>query len=151
MVDFQGVSIAANQAMIIAPAQVHAMQSYAPDTRGWMMALGEELFAAEEMERLAEYALQPLPFGVDAPTMAQLNNMLELSQLHTEIPTVAHHCVAIVKALLLHRLPTLSGATPNRYLRITVEFNRLLKARLAEEKRPSAYASMMNISEVYLN
>lgn len=38
-----------------------------------------------------------------------------------------------------------------RYMEIVLNLKKLLDQHLVEEKRPSKYASMMNISEVYLN
>ncbi len=38
-----------------------------------------------------------------------------------------------------------------RYKSITLSFRKLLDKNLVQEKSPAAYASMLNISEVYLN
>lgn len=151
MVDFREVPIASNQAMIVIPGQVHALRNYDNNTTGWMMALGQELFSEEEVEMLSEYAIRSTPFDVDAKMMADLNHILTLHQVYTEVPTVAYHSVALAKALLLQTLPQRSKTEPSRYLKITVAFSRLLKSHIAVEKSPSAYALMMNVSEVYLN
>lgn len=151
MVDFLEIPFTSNQAMVIAPGQVHSMLSYASDTTGWIMAFAQEMLAAHEVESLSEYALRPTPFNVDVLTVSQLCHLLELSQLYAHVPTVTHHSASIAKALLLTHLPTLSTDIPNRNLKITVAFKRLLATHIAVTKAPSAYASMMNISEVYLN
>lgn len=150
-VDFHEVSIASNQTMIIAPSQVHALRSLDNGARGWMMALAQEMFSTEEIEMLSKYAIHTAPFEVDRSLIADIDKLLELSLRYDKITAISHHGAAMVKALVLRHLPADRGNAPNRHLQITVALKDLLTAHYRDEKRPSAYASMLNISEVYLN
>ena len=64
---------------------------------------------------------------------------------------VATSLAASVKSFAISSIGNSINSKTGRYNTITYRLNKLLDARLPEEKSPAAYASMLNISEVYLN
>ena len=65
--------------------------------------------------------------------------------------TVTVALAAAIKSLVLSSLGSSAGKAPGRYRAITLRLQKLLDTHLRVKKSPAAYASMLNISEVYLN
>lgn len=151
MIDFCEVPIGEREAVIIAPSQVHALKSYNIGTKGWLLALKEELFTIKESDLLAEYAVNSSPFGLDRQRVEDINAVLELCERHADSLAIVRDCMSLVKSLLLDVLPVGARRAGDRHLKITGCLKRLVAKHLATDKRPSAFAAMMNISEVYLN
>lgn len=66
-------------------------------------------------------------------------------------PEVTVSLAAAMKSILLSRIRDLDPHSSDRYRSIMVRFRRLLNRYAETEKSPSAYADMLNISEIYLN
>ena len=67
-----------------------------------------------------------------------------------------NHAVSValacaIKSIAISVLSSTDSEISGRYKSITLRLRKLLDVHLAEEKRPSAYASLLNISEIYLN
>ncbi len=83
---------------------------------------------------------------------ADLANLFSILQRRIHENDMAKDSGFSHKSIILDCAPKLSFGTKNRYLRIVVELNKLIERNIISEKKPSAYASMLNISEeVYLN
>lgn len=151
MVDFRQVIASSNEALIISPSQVHAMQWCKKQTQGWIIALAPELFSDTEADTLTEYALHSSAIRLEGQVLDDVVCLLEISKRYSEQTDVMSYIASAVKGMLLKYLPQREGAIPDRFVKITLQLNKLLELYIVTVKSPSAYASMMHISEIYLN
>ena len=150
MIDFKRVDIQKNQSIIISPNQVHFIEQTETDIDGWVLAISAEHLSAKDIDKVAAYALNISSFDLEKYS-ADLANLFSILQRRIHENDMAKTLGSAIKSIILDCAPKLSFGTKNRYLRIVVELNKLIERNIISEKKPSAYASMLNISEVYLN
>ena len=150
MIDFKRVDIQKNQSIIISPNQVHFIEQTETDIDGWVLAISAEHLSAKDIDKVAAYALNISSFDLEKYS-ADLANLFSILQRRIHENDMAKTLGSSIKSIILDCAPKLSFGTKNRYLRIVVELNKLIERNIISEKKPSAYASMLNISEVYLN
>ena len=87
----------------------------------------------------------------DGETWDDVVTLCSMMDRNKENNAVFGALAAAVKSIVLSTLNTDGTAVSGRYRAITLRLRKLLDIHLVVEKSPAAYASMMNISEVYLN
>ncbi|MDE5880893.1 MAG: helix-turn-helix transcriptional regulator [Muribaculaceae bacterium] len=154
-IDFKDITIYTHQAIVISPGQVHRpVGEFKAD--GFILAISPDSLSENDIALLEEYALTTAPFNVDETDFSDilaLYTVLNNRVVHTDGNTtdVEFAIASAIKGLFLQNLPIKEATTPNRYKRLVIKLNRLLKDNFINEKRPSAYAHMLNVSGVYLN
>lgn len=150
-VDFDEISLVADEAFIISPAQIHFPGSTHDDAEGWLLAMAPEHFTADEAALIARYALHPVPVTFAEVTARDLSALFGMLSRHYSEPTVALPLALAVKSIVLSAMITENPSEPDRYTALTLRLQEMLAQNLQKEKSPSAYADMLHVSEVYLN
>ncbi len=151
-IDFERKELAAGDALIISPWQVHGKPAGEVwDADGWMLAVSPELLSEADARAIDEYSLSPQPFRPDADVAADITALCPMIERHGDNDSVVAAMAAAVKSMALSSLPASVAGAPGRYRSITVSFRKLLDSHLDRQKSPAAYAAMLRISEVYLN
>lgn len=151
-IDFERKELQAGDILIVSPWQVHNRpEGETWDADGWMLAFSPEMLTEQEAGIIEEYSISPSPFSPDDAVTDDVVTLCSMMDRNKENNTVFGALAVAVKSIVLSTLNTNDTAVSGRYRAITLRLRKLLDAHIVEEKRPAAYASMMNISEVYLN
>lgn len=150
-VDFEDVTVSAGEAIVVSPSQVHSPSSASGDAEGWFMAVASEYFTPREIDMAARYALNVAPIALAENTSDDIVRLFEILLRRIGDISVALPLASAIKSLVFSGMTENGGKNIDRYMTIVTRLKKLLDANLKDEKRPSRYAEMLNISEVYLN
>lgn len=149
--DFNEITLAQGYAVVIEPSQVHSGVSSGDDAEGWLLGLNPEHLTCREQEAVTRFCLQnkalPLPYYV----VEDLRHIFEIYVRNEAYPSVLLSLAASVKGIVLANMAESNNGGNNRYSFIVVRLKTLLDANFRQIRNPGKYASMLNISEVYLN
>lgn len=151
-IDFGRKEMKNGDILILSPGQVHskpAGEVWHAD--GWMLAFLPEILSEAETRAIEEYAIAPRPFNPGANAVEDIVSLLAMLERNIDNHSISQSLAAAVKSYVLSTLGASDTDVSGRYMAITVRLRKLLDTHLATEKRPAVYASMLNISEVYLN
>ena len=150
-VDFREISIEEQQALIIAPGQVHGAIGN-PSDSGFIIVFPPESISESEIQLIEEYSLRTKAISLNDADYKDVTTLYEMLLHRGDKTTEVEYSIAsTIKSIILQQISNEENDTPNRYVRLVIELRKLLKTNIAHEKSSSAYADMMNISGVYLN
>ena len=115
------------------------------------MGISSEHFTPHEVELTAKYALNPTPIRLPDGVVDDIDRLFEMLTRYSDNYQVAKALAMVIKGLVLFHVDIEVASINDRYMAIVLGLKNLLAAKLTAEKSPSAYAAMMNISELYLN
>lgn len=150
-IDFERRGLSAGDMLIVSPWQVHgkpADEKWEAD--GWMLALSPELLSESDIRAIDEYSITPLPFRPDEAVVQDVSALCSMLGRYGDAG-VSRALAAAVKSVVLSAIGSADSDVSGRYKAITLRLRKLLDRHLTSVKSPAAYASMLNISEVYLN
>lgn len=151
-VDFEERAIEAGEAMVVTPFQVHYPVSATEDAELWLLAMSPEYFTPQETELVARYSLHSGAVRLAGhDDVHDLGNLCDMLIRRLCSSRVAISLASTVKDIILDSITGGMDAGLSRYMSIACRFKALLQLHLPKEKSPSHYASMMAVSEVYLN
>lgn len=151
-IDFERKQLTAGDVLIVSPGQVHnTSDGESCNAEGWLLALSPETLSEAEALAIEEYSLSSHPFHPDESTMADIDSLCHMLEKNHNNHKIANALGSAVKSFVLSALDTSDKNSSDRYRTITLKLKKLLDTHLSIEKSPSAYAYMLNISEVYLN
>lgn len=158
-VDFQDITVTAGHIYYILPSQAHT-RARGDQADGWFLAVDTLLIAAD-LRSVFENRLNPQsPFKLSEYELTQYELLLTL--LHRELKerrgdqyylSIIHSLVQSFLAMAASNYNSFD-AIENKHSRsaeITRKFKNLLSMNIKAIKRPSVYASMINISTGHLN
>ncbi|MVN93108.1 helix-turn-helix domain-containing protein [Mucilaginibacter aquatilis] len=159
MIDFEEVAIHEKSIFYVLPAQVHHKIENS-EAEGWFIAVDTMLVPKEYRMVFENQLLLQQPYKLDEASHLHCLTLIKLLYNHFN-----HHKQSPFYLEILHSLlhsfigmaacgyETLhdSGKKKLRPSQIMQDFKNILNANFKTEKRPAAYASMLNISESYLN
>lgn len=151
-IDFERIELTEGDILIISPWQVHSKPSGAVwQANGWMLAFSPELLSESETRLIEEYSISPYPFNPGKNIVADIDTLCSILERNEGKHSISVALASSIKSLVLSELNISDRSTSGRYRAITLKLRKLLEQQLTKEKSPVAYASMMCISEVYLN
>lgn len=151
-IDFEKKMLVAGDILIVSPWQVHAKPAGEVwDADGWMVAFSPEMLSETEMRAIDEYSVAPQPLKPGAGVFGDMVGLCGMLERYRETDNIANALAAAVKSFVVASLDAPDAGTPGRYRTITLKLRKLLEQHLVAEKSPAVYASMLNLSEVYLN
>lgn len=151
-VDFEKMRLEKGDILIVSPWQVHNKpKDESWDASGWIIALTPEILSESETEDIENYSISPRPFSPGKDKASDIALLCEMSERNKGDQSIFVALASAVKSIVFSALDKSETAIKSRYKAIATQLKKLLDRHLIEEKSPSAYAAMMNISEVYLN
>lgn len=150
-VDFKNITIVAGQGLVVAPGQVHFPMPGKKTPKAWCLFVTPDNIGETAQLSLERQALNVEPVNFDGETLAEMSHLFEMLRRHDDDTEFSRAmATAIINLFCLAAYPSRHDSS-SRYTAITLRLRHLLDNNLSAEKRPSAYASMLNISGVYLN
>lgn len=151
-IDFQRIELKAGEVLMVSPWQVHGKpdgERWCAD--GWILAFSPEMLSEADARAIDEYSISPVPFNPGVEVVEDVGTLCAMMERNRENESILGSLAVAAKSFIIDSLDTADKEANGRYKTITLGFKKLLDRHLAEEKSPAAYASMLNISEVYLN
>lgn len=151
-VDFETKELNPGDIMIVSPWQVHNKPSGAEwQADGWLLAMSPDILSESEIRTIEEYSISPRPIKPCKSTVEDIAILCSLLERYIDTQNISISLASAIKSLVLASIITSEGEASGRYKTIALKLRKLLDKNLNTEKRPAAYASMLNLSEVYLN
>lgn len=151
-IDFERKELEKDDLLVISPWQVHNKPADdAWNADGWMLALAPEMLSEAEARLIDEYSLSTRPHRLDSSTAEEIGTLCSMMERNSDNGHIANALASAAKSIVLSDIASSGNETTGRYSAITVRLRKLLDEHLAREKSPAAYASMLNITEGYLN
>lgn len=151
-IDFERKELAPGDILTISPWQVHNKPSdevWQGD--GWMLALSPEFLSEADTRAIEEYSIAPQPFNPGKDTIQDLIALYSMLERHENNINISKSLASAIKSIFVSTLDTSPKNISGRYISITLKLRKLLHLYLTTQKSPAAYATMLNITEVYLN
>lgn len=151
-IDFEREELNDGDILIVSPWQVHgkpAGETWIAD--GWILAFSPEILSEPEVRSIDEYSISPRPFSPGEEIFGDIVTLCSMMERYGCDDNIKGALASAVKCMVLSALVKPEKEVTGRYKAITLDMKNLLDLHMAREKRPAAYASMLNISEVYLN
>lgn len=159
IIDFKEHSFLPGDMFVIQPGQVHRLVS-SESPEGWLLLVDSSFVGNAEKCIFDNFALFASSFRIDPRRRTELLQIISLMASRTD-----RLADALVKATTRRLAEAFIGLVAeavrdinlqhtkhsNRQLEIVLTFRRLLADHLATSRQPSYYASLLNISAVYLN
>ncbi len=157
LLDFEEYTITENSILCILPGQVHLFVNLI-NAGGWGLA-ADSMLVKDEYKKVFEKAslfrsetkLNSEAIGNLTHCSSAIHKRLKSERQHIEqsiVHDLLSYCIGTSAEAYQKDLPILES---NRATTITFQFKSLLSANYQSLKRPSEYASKMNLSPVYLN
>lgn len=151
-VDFERKELSAGNLLVISPWQVHAKPSEEEwRCAGWLLAFAPEVLSDMESRIIEEYSASAVPLSPGMDIISDMEALCSILEKNRDNSSISMSLASAVKSLVLPCIENSSGNISERYRKVVVKLRKLLDRHLAVTKSPAAYASMLNISEVYLN
>ena len=159
IVDFKVLHLAAGDTFLIQPGQVHRFV-IAENAEGWLLMVDSSFVGSAEKLVFDDFSLFTSSFQIDEVRKKELQQIalllagrvesVENKQTKTIVRRLAETFVGVV-AEAVQDINLQQADHSRRHMEIVLSFRRLLAEYLATSRKPSYYASLLNISTVYLN
>lgn len=151
MVDFRDLTLHGGEGIILTPGQVHRPLSGEEIPEVWSLFISSDNISPTLQDKIERYSLATKPLQINSESLKEISSLFGILRRHISDSDVARSTAAAITALFCRSISYDTGATTDRYVSVTLRFKRLVENMYVAEKRPSEYASCLNISRVYLN
>lgn len=159
IIDFKELQLTEGDVFLIQPGQVHRFVS-SEDAEGWLLMADSKFVGAEEKCIFDNFSLSASSFKIDVKRKEELRQMAILlerrvneSKEQQANAVVGHLMEAFIAVIAeaVKEVNSLQTSLSPRHVEIVLSFRKLLTEHLSKNRQPSYYASLLNISTVYLN
>lgn len=159
IIDFKEQYFAPGDVFLIQPGQVHRFVS-SENVEGWVLMIDNSFVDSADKCIFDNFSLFASSFRMDEQRRNELKQILSLlagrmdgitdKQTKATARRMAETFISIV-AEAVHDINLQQTSHSRRHMEIVLSFRHLLAEHLATNRQPSYYASLLNISTVYLN
>lgn len=159
IIDFKELHVSSGDVFLIQPGQVHRFIS-SENAEGWFLMADSSFVGSAEKCIFDDFSLFASSFQIDERRRNELSQIASLLAGREDCIT-DERTKATARRLTETFIGVVAEAVQNinlqqtshsrRHIEIVLSFRRLLAAHLATNRQPSYYASLLNISVVYLN
>lgn len=159
IIDFNVLHLSCGDVFLIQPGQVHRFIS-SENAEGWLLMADSSFVGSAEKRIFDDFSLFASSFQIDGQRKNELRQLVSLLAGRVECvkdkqtKATARRLVETFIGIVAEAVQDISLQQINhsrRHMEIVLSFRRLLVGHLAENRKPSYYASLLNISTVYLN
>ena len=159
IIDFKELQLKEGDVFLIQPGQVHRFVS-SEDAEGWLLMADSKFVGAEEKCIFDNFSLSASSFKIDEKRKEELRHMAILlehrvndvkeQQANAVVAHLMEAFIAVIAESVQEENSLQTSLNP-RHVEIVLSFRKLLTEHLSTHRQPSYYASLLNISMVYLN
>jgi AraC family transcriptional activator of pobA len=159
IVDFTKIDIKQQSIFYVLPGQVHYRVDHMPVT-GWFIAVETLLIPKEYRQVFENQLLLQQPYLLHNQQYLEYTSLISLLHQHYTKNQVTPFYTDVLRSLLNSFIGMAACGYSNshgskskqtRPAQIAQQFKQILIQNIKTEKRPAAYANLLNISEAYLN
>lgn len=151
VVDFKEITLQAGEGLIVVPGQVHYPRTGKRVPTVWSLFVAPEHLSDSHREMIERYALATTPVLFEHDDLADVAELFGIMRRHIQTVDFSRAMVSAIAGLFCRAIPETAKPVSDRYVAIVLRFKHLLEELGSRERRPSEYASRLNISRVYLN
>lgn len=151
LVDFKEIDLTRHQGLVIAPGQAHQLQSGGNLPMAWMLFVAPDHISEPNLKILEQYSLDTRPIQMPEESVDDISRLFEMLRRRISDLPFSKAAVTAIVSLFCNLITPASTPVSNRYSSLTLRFKHMLEQHLVEKKSPGEYASMLNVSRVYLN
>ena len=159
IIDFKELQLTAGDVFLIKPGQVHRFVN-SEDAEGWLLIADSKFVGDEEKCIFDNFSLSASSFKIDEKRKEELRQMAILlehrvndvkeQQANAVVAHLVEAFIAVIAEAIQEHNSQHTSLSP-RHVEIVLLFRKLLAEHLSKNRQPSYYASLLNISTVYLN
>lgn len=159
IIDFKELHLASGDVFFVLPGQVHRFVS-SVDAEGWLLMTDSKFVGNDEKHIFDNASLSASSFEIDENRKDELEKIAILlnhrlndggeRKADAVAPRLTEAFVAVM-AEAAQELNAQQSALSPRHREIVLLFRRMLSRHISTCRQPSYYASLLNISTVYLN
>ena len=159
VIDFKELQLTVGDVFLVQPGQVHRFIS-SVDAEGWLLMADGKFVGAEEKCIFDNFSLSASSFNIDDMRKEELRQLAVLlehrvndvkkQQANVVVAHLTEAFIAVI-AEAVQEVNSLQTSLSTRHMEIVLSFRKLLAEHLSTHRQPSCYASLLNISTVYLN
>lgn len=159
IIDFKELQLEAGDVFLIQPGQVHRFVS-SENAEGWLLMADSKFVGAEEKCIFDNFSLSASSFKIDEKRKEELRQMaiflehrvndVKEQQANAVVAHLVKAFIAVIAEAVQEHNSQHTSLSP-RHVEIVLLFRKLLAEHLSKNRQPSYYASLLNISTVYLN
>lgn len=160
VIDFVGQHLAAGDVFVVLPGQVHRFVSEY-NAAGWIL-LVDSGYVNEDMKRILEdFSLCASSLGIDRRRQTELDQIAGMiasrvgrmpdKPTKSTLRCLVEAFVDIIAETIYYECSTWRNRSSRRRIEIVLALRHLLSEHIVSNRQPSYYASLLNISTVYLN
>lgn len=150
-VDLRDVRISGGEGIVIVPGQVHFPKTGKQFPPAWGLFISPDYISENNRQVFGQYSLNTVPLKFEASVVNDISVLFEILGRHSGNMEFSRAVVAAIVNLFSRSVSAPEKTGCGRYAVLALRLKHLLEEKIAEEKSPGRYASMLNISEVYLN
>lgn len=150
-IDFDEHELQAGDAVIVSPGQVHASHNGGSGD-GFVLVISPELLTDNDLHAIRELRLSHRLIKIEDNDLRDIIRLYEiLKRRNGNAGETEQSIVAAIKSIVIGSIKPYDVAIPGRYIRLATRFQQMMEQHIRTVKSPSEYASMLNVSGVYLN
>lgn len=150
-IDFEDVELGEGDAVIVCPGQIHASHDNS-DGEGFVLVLSPELISETELQLIREQHLGNLTIKLSKDDLYDIKCLFEILQRRKDKNSSAEQAlVDAIKSFIINNIESSGSKYPGRYVKLVNGLQNLLDTNIQSVKSPTDFASMLNVSGVYLN
>ncbi len=150
-IDFEEYELHDGNAIIILPGQIHAST---PDNgvNGFALVIAPELLSESDLFAVSELQLKNRIIKLSYDDLHDVLSLYYILKRRNETyGEIELTLVNAIKSIIIGNIKSEKLSFAGRYMRIYIKFQQLMEKNICAIKSPSEYASMLNVSGVYLN
>ena len=160
LIDFVDVALSAHMLCCIRPGQVHYRMRGGPAAAAWVLAVDPGLIPPDYRAVFENPLVPQHPRRLDQAAYLPCQNLVQLLAAQSAAAPAVDFQLPVTRSLLEAFLGMAAGAigqgsavggTTTRPVQLSQAFRQLLAEQVTTEKRPAAYAGLLNVTEAYLN
>lgn len=159
IIDFKELHLKEGDVFLVQPGQVHRFVS-SQDVEGWLMMADSKFVWSDEKCVFDHFSLSASSFKMDEERKEELRQIALLLEHRLKdgqgqnadsvVSRLSEAFIAVI-AEAAQEQNTQQMALSARQVEIILSFRKMLSEHLSTHRQPSYYASLLNISTVYLN
>ena len=159
IIDFKELHLKEGDVFLVQPGQVHRFVS-SENVEGWLMMADSKFVGSEEKCAFDHFSLSASSFTIDERRKEELRQIVMLLERRLKdgngqnadsvVPCLSEAFIAVI-AEAAQEQNSQQMALSARQVEIILSFRKMLSEHLSHHRQPSYYASLLNISTVYLN
>ena len=159
IIDFKELHLKEGVVFLVQPGQVHRFVS-SQNAEGWLMMADSKFVGNEEKCAFDNFSLSASSFAIDEKRKEELRQIAILLERRLKdgkghktdavVPHLTEAFIAVIAEAAQEMNAQRTTLSP-RHVELVLAFRKMLSEHLLHHRQPSYYASLLNISTVYLN